>query len=93
MFAKKTWSIVAGVSAAVAGLLAAHLLEVSWRGATGNEPPENPESPNTSWPEAFGFAILSGVILGLARLLARRLAARGWRSATGELPPGLETAG
>ena len=51
-----------------AGLVAKHAIEISWRKATGKEPPANPESPETTWTEAVGFAVLSGVVLGIARL-------------------------
>jgi Protein of unknown function (DUF4235) len=91
LLAKQTWSVLGGVSAALAGLVARKGLELTWRKTTGKEPPANPESPETTWPEAFGFAVLSGVVLGVARLLARRSAARSWVRATGHLPPGLET--
>ena len=91
MLAKQAWSVVGGVAAALAGLVAKHAVEISWRKATGKEPPANPESPETTWAEAVGFAVLSGVVLGLARLVARRTAARSWYKATGNLPPGLES--
>jgi hypothetical protein len=91
VLAKQTWSLLGGGSAAVAGLVARKGLALTWRRTTGKEPPANPESPETSWPEAVGFAVLSGVVLSLARLLARRSVARSWYRATGNLPPGLET--
>jgi hypothetical protein len=91
VLAKQAWSVLGGASAALAGLLAKRALEVSWRRVTGNDPPANPESPETTWAEAVGFAVLSGVVLGLARLLARRTVARSWFKATGNLPPGLES--
>lgn len=91
MLAKQTWSVLGGVSAALAALVAKKGVELGWRKATGHEPPANPESPDTTWQEALGFAVLSGTVLGVARLLARRAAARSWRKATGSLPPGLET--
>ncbi|BEP16258.1 hypothetical protein acdb102_45690 [Acidothermaceae bacterium B102] len=91
MLAKPMWSLLGGVSAALAGIVAKKGLELTWRKATGKEPPANPESPETTWAEAVGFSVLSGVLIGLARLLARRSAARSWVKATGNLPPGLET--
>jgi hypothetical protein len=85
------WSVLGGVSAALAGMVAQKTLELTWRKATGKEPPANPESPETTWVEAVGFSVLSGVLIGVDRLLARRSAARSWVRATGNLPPGLET--
>jgi hypothetical protein len=55
-----------------------------------SRPPTNPESPDTTWQEAVGWAIVSGAAVGVARLLATRTAANYWRKSTGELPPGLE---
>ena len=91
MLAKPVWSLLGGLSAAVAGLAAKKGLELTWRKATGKEPPSNPESPETTWGEAIGFSVVSGVLIGVARLVARRSAARSWVKATGNLPPGLET--
>ena len=85
------WKVLASLSAVAAGIAARKMLVAIVRKTTGKEPPANPESPETTWPEAFGFAVLSGVVLGVARLLARRSAARSWVRATGHLPPGLET--
>jgi Protein of unknown function (DUF4235) len=91
VLAKQTWTVLGGIAAALAGVVAKKGLELTWRKATGKEPPANPESPETTWTEAVGYAVLSGVVLGVARLLARRAAARSWHKATGNLPPGLET--
>jgi hypothetical protein len=91
VLAKPIWSVLGGVSAAVAGIVAKKGLELTWRKATGKEPPANPESPETTWAEAVAFSVLSGVLIGLARLVARRSVARSWVRATGNLPPGLET--
>jgi hypothetical protein len=91
VLAKQAWTVMGGVAAALAGLVARRALALSWRKATGKEPPANPESPETTWAEAIGFAVLSGTVLGLARLIARRAAARSWYKATGNLPPGLES--
>jgi hypothetical protein len=91
VLAKQAWTVMGGLAAALAGLVAKHAIEIAWRTTTGKEPPANPESPETTWAEAVGFAVLSGVVLGLARLLARRAAARSWYKATGNLPPGLES--
>ncbi len=91
MLAKQAWSVMGGIAAALAGMAAKHAVEFSWRKATGKAPPANPESPETTWAEAVGFAVLSGTALGIARLLARRAAARSWVRATGNLPPGLES--
>jgi hypothetical protein len=91
VLAKQAWSVMGGLTAALAALIAKRAIALSWRGVTGKQPPANPESPETTWAEAVGFAVLSGTVLGLARLFARRAAARSWYKATGNLPPGLES--
>ena len=40
------------------GLAAKKVLATVWRKGTGNEPPANPESPDTSWGEAVAWAAL-----------------------------------
>lgn len=85
------WKLVGGASAAFAAVAAKKLVETTWRAATGNEPPANPEDPDTTWGEALGWAVLSGATIGLARLLAARSAAQYWRQYKGSLPPGLRS--
>lgn len=88
-----TWKIMATGTALAAGLVAKKLVEAVWTKGTGAPPPRNPESPDTTWPQAVGWAVLSGVVYGLARLLATRKAAAWYKKSTGRLPPGLEEAG
>ncbi|MGH8868474.1 MAG: DUF4235 domain-containing protein [Actinomycetes bacterium] len=85
-----SWKVIGGLSAVVAGIAAKKVVETSWKKATGKNPPANPESPDTTWPEAVGWALLSGAAVGLARLFATRKAAAYYRKSTGALPPGLE---
>ena len=90
---KFLWKVVAGVAAAGAGWLARNAVERAWTAVTGDAPPENPESPTTTWGEAIAWAVASGVLIEVARLAARRTAARSWERHYGSLPPGLETVG
>jgi uncharacterized protein involved in exopolysaccharide biosynthesis len=90
MIDRYVWRAVgagAGVAAA-AGTRA--LLTSGWRTVRHADPPSNPESPRTTWPEALAWAASTGVAIGVARLVAQRGAAAGWRRTTGSLPPGLE---
>lgn len=87
---KLSWKLLGGLSAVVAGIAGRKVLETGWRAVVGDAPPTNPESPDTTWQEAVGWALLSGVVVGLARLLAARKAAEMYRRSTGHLPPGLE---
>jgi hypothetical protein len=87
------WKLMATGSAVVAGVAAKKVLEVAWEKSTGKAPPRNPESPDTTWAEAVGWAVLSGVVYGLARLVATRQAASYYKRSTGHLPKGLEDTG
>lgn len=87
---KAEWRIFGGLSAVLAGLAARKLLATVWTKVTGRTPPMNPASPDTTWPEAVGWAALSGVVMGVARLVATRKAAATWARRSGSLPPGLE---
>ena len=87
-----TWKLMGTGAAVLTGMLANKVLITGWEKATGNPPPENPESPDTTWGEAFAWAMISGAIVGVARMLASRKAADYYRKATGHLPPELEEA-
>ncbi len=91
--ARVAWRVLGALSALVAAKLARSLLDHTWRGTTGTEPPRNPAAPGTTWTEALVWASASGVALGVSRLLATRGAAAAWEHSTGSLPPGLEQVG
>jgi hypothetical protein len=84
------WRILGGISAAIAALAARKVLVKGWNLATGDDPPANPEAPDTTWREAVGWALVSGAVMGLARMLATRKAASYYRRSTGHLPKGME---
>lgn len=86
----RLWKVYGMVAAAGAMLVTRQLLDRTWRLATGNPPPSNPEHPDVTMAEALAWASLSGVAAGIARMLAARQAANYWRRSTGELPPGME---
>jgi hypothetical protein len=77
-------------SAVLAGVAARKVLTAAWRKGTGDDPPANPESPDTTWIEAVTWALASGAAIGVARMLAARKAAEYYRRSAGHLPPGLE---
>jgi hypothetical protein len=84
------WKMLGTGSAVLAGLAARKVISAAWRQGTGHQPPTNPESPDTSWQEAVGWAVFSGALVGVARLLATRKAAEYYRKSAGHLPKGLE---
>jgi hypothetical protein len=88
--AKLGWKLFGGLSAIFAGMAARKVLTAVWTKVTGKNPPANPASAQTTWPEAVGWAALSGTVYGLARVAAQGKAAETWRKVSGRLPPGLE---
>jgi len=80
------WKVMAMGSAIGASMVARKLTDGSWKFIRGDEPPKNPEDPDTDWPEAIAFALLSGAIVGLSRLVASREAAAIYKKSTGHLP-------
>ena len=93
MLNQMTWKVVGAAAGAAAGLVVRTGLRATWKVARGEEPPENPASPSTGWPEALTWAVASGVALGVARLVLQRGAAEAWRSATGAYPAEVERSG
>jgi hypothetical protein len=86
----KTYKIFGTVSAIAAGVATKKLLEVAWKTATGNAPPQNPEHPDVQWWEAVSFAVASGAAIGVARMLTARKTAEYYRKSTGHLPAGMK---
>jgi hypothetical protein len=80
-----------GLGAAIlSGIAARKVLTAAWRKGTGDDPPANPESPDTTWLQALGWALASGAAVGVARMLAARKAADLYRQSAGHLPPDME---
>lgn len=86
----RMWKLYGVLAATAATLAARQLMDRTWRLATGNPPPSNPEHPDVTMAEAVAWAAVSGVAVGVARMLATRKAANYWRRSTGDLPPGME---
>jgi hypothetical protein len=80
------WKALGTGAAVAAAALAEKGVTTVWRAATGEEPPVNPENPDTGWGEAVTWALLSGAAIGLARLVATPRAAAYYRNSSGALP-------
>lgn len=87
------WKVFGTGCAIGAAVVARKLVTSGWTAATGKQPPANPEDPEVSWPEAFGWAVVSGAVVGVARLLATRKAAAYYTRSAGHPPKGLQRAG
>lgn len=73
-----------------AGIASRSAMNAAWRRVQGSEPPANPASPRTSWPEALTWSIALGVAVAVARVVAQRGAAEAWRATTGAYPETLD---
>lgn len=87
------WKLAAAAAGAAAGGVTRVLVAGGWRKVRHQDPPDNPASPATSWPEAVVWAAVSGVALGVARLVAQRGAAGAWQLRTGALPAEVRESG
>lgn len=84
---KLTWTIVRSVTTMATVAVTKKAIDSGWRFVTGNEPPGDPENPDTPWLEALVWVTASGVGVVVARRLATRTATRRWQKWTGDLPP------
>jgi hypothetical protein len=66
------WKVVGGTAVGAATLVTKKALDGTWRAATGNPPPTDPEDSNVAWGEAIVWAVVSGALIGLAQLVAAR---------------------
>jgi Protein of unknown function (DUF4235) len=64
--------IMRGLAAAGATFAARRAIIIIWTKVMGKEPPTHPEDPQTSLPEALGWAALAAVTMQTARILAIR---------------------
>ena len=87
------WKVLATLATVAAGAAAQRALSTGWRAATGTQPPDLPESPETRLAEAVAWSMVAGAVLNVARVIATRQAARYYAArAGGELPQALRRA-
>lgn len=86
-----TFKLLASGAAIVTGALVRQGLEAGWSAARGQDPPENPASPLTSWAEALTWAAAVGLAMGLGRVVGRRAFVAAWKRKVGHLPEVLLT--
>lgn len=70
--------------------LSQSVLTKVWQRTRHTNPPADPASPGTPWPEALSYAVASGVAIGVARLLATKGTATAKMKLTGKPPKGME---
>lgn len=83
---KLTYNLVAAGVAMLAAKVVQAGIEKGWEAVQKDEPPENPNDPETPWKEALIWSVATGVLIGLAKLLAKRGTAASWTKITGYNP-------
>ena len=89
----KAWGALSLVATLGAVALAKKVTDVSWRAATGKNPPINPADPDVDMTEAVLWAVFSGTAVGLVRMTVQRKAALYYQRSTGHLPGQLQADG
>jgi hypothetical protein len=87
---KRLWKVYSKGSTVLAGVVALRLTETTWRLATKQKAPNDPEHPEVKAAEAITWALLSGVTAELTKILISRKTAQYWVRSTGNLPPGMD---
>ncbi len=70
------WDLLTAGAAALAAMATRQIVTRVWSLTTGDDPPRNPESPETAWTEALTWTVATSLVVGAARLAARRVAAK-----------------
>lgn len=81
------WKILSSATALIAAAAVQAILTKGWKVIKHEDPPEHPESIDTSWTEAISWTIATALTAGLAKLLAQRYAVSSWKKVTGHNPP------
>ncbi len=69
-----------------AGLVAKEVATRGWKLVMNDDPPSNPEDPDTEMWEAVSWALASGAIIGIARLVMARKWTQYYTKSTGHHP-------
>jgi uncharacterized membrane protein YedE/YeeE len=84
---KLLWTAVAAGAGYATSRLVDAAARKGWQQLRGSEPPERPESSETSWPDALLWTAVASLMVGLGQLLATRAAAAGYEKLAGHRPP------
>lgn len=82
----KVFKLVGTAVAFGAAALARQVATRGWKLVMNDDPPANPEDPDTQMWEAIAWAIGSGAVIALARLLANRQWTKYYSASTGKQP-------
>ena len=84
---KAPFGLMLGAGLAIAaGVAAKQVATQGWKLVMNDDPPANPEDPDTELWEAVLWACASGAVIALARMLASRQWTQYYTKSTGHAP-------
>ncbi len=82
----KVFKLLGTGLAVAAGIAAKQVATTGWKLVMHDDPPANPEDPETEMWEAVAWALASGAVIALARLMMTRKWTQYYAKSTGHLP-------
>ncbi|MDO5710818.1 MAG: DUF4235 domain-containing protein [Micrococcales bacterium] len=82
----KVFKLMGTGLAIAAGVVAKQVATGGWKLVMNDEPPANPEDPETEMWEAVAWALASGAVIALARLMMTRKWTQYYAKSTGGVP-------
>jgi hypothetical protein len=80
------YKMMAALASLLGAFVARKLLSSAWKLARGKEPPDKPEHPAVTWPEAVSWAVISGAVVAGARLIAQKKVADSFHRSAHDTP-------
>ncbi len=87
---KQVWKLMDRGSTVAAGVLARQASELTWKLATGKQPPSDKKHPESNLREIALWAFVGGGLTEFVRVMVKRSTASYWVKSTGHLPPGMK---
>ena len=88
---KGTWKLMDRGAKLTAAVVAGRVSAITWRAATGKQPPTATQHPDLRTSEAVIWAALAGATIELSKVIVNRKAVSYWVKSTGHLPPGMKS--
>lgn len=88
---KGTWKLLDRGAKLAAAIVAGRVSAITWRAATGKQPPTATQHPDLKTAEAVIWAALAGATVELSKVIINRKAVSYWVKSTGQLPPGMKS--
>ena len=90
---EKVFKLLGTGLAIAAGVAAKQVATQGWKLVMNDDPPANPEDPDTQMWEAVTWALASGAAIALARLVMTRKWTQYYIKSTGSIPENADSVG